>query len=191
MSEILLSQLAHVELISPRPAETVKWMVDVLGLEETTREGQSVYLRGWAEWLHSSLIVTEGPRPRWRTSAGGPTAPRTRRRSPSAWSRDSGRLGRASVGRGRALPLPRARRGPPARGVLGGRALRGAEREARARPALPPAAVPGARRRGALHRPRHDRHAGHARRHRLLQDARPRHTGVRSTPSRASTSSPR
>lgn len=72
MSEILLSQLAHVELISPKPEETVRWMTDVLGLEETTREGQSVYLRGWAEWLHSSLIVTEGPQTAlghiaWRT----------------------------------------------------------------------------------------------------------------------------
>jgi catechol 2,3-dioxygenase len=72
MSEILLSQLAHVELISPKPQETTEWMVDVLGLEETHREGQSVYLRGWAEWLHSSMIVTEGPRSElghiaWRT----------------------------------------------------------------------------------------------------------------------------
>ena len=63
MSEVLLSQLAYAELISPKPAETVQWLIDVLGLEETTREGQSVYLRGWAEWLHSSLIVTEGPEP--------------------------------------------------------------------------------------------------------------------------------
>ena len=61
MSEVLLSQLAYAELISPTPEETVKWMVDVLGLEVAQREGQSVYLRGWAEWLHSSLIVTEGP----------------------------------------------------------------------------------------------------------------------------------
>lgn len=60
MSDVLLSQLAHVELVSPKPQETVDWMVNVLGLEETAREGQSVYLRGWAEWLHSSLIVTEG-----------------------------------------------------------------------------------------------------------------------------------
>lgn len=72
MSEVLLSQLAHVELVSPKPQETVDWMVDVLGLEETAREGQSVYLRGWAEWLHSSLIVTEGERTEvahvgWRT----------------------------------------------------------------------------------------------------------------------------
>src|SRR3954447_10134066 len=62
MSEVLLSQLAHVELVSPKPQETVDWMIDVLGLEETAREGQSVYLRGWAEWLHSSLVVTEGER---------------------------------------------------------------------------------------------------------------------------------
>src|SRR3954463_5653596 len=61
MSEILVSQLAYTELISPKPEETVAWLVDVLGLEETQREGQSVYLRGWAEWLHSSLVVTEGP----------------------------------------------------------------------------------------------------------------------------------
>jgi catechol 2,3-dioxygenase len=72
VSEILLSQLAHVELISPKPDETVRWMSDILGLEETSREGQSVYLRGWGEWLHSSLIVTEGPEPAvarigWRT----------------------------------------------------------------------------------------------------------------------------
>jgi len=80
MSEILLSQLAHVELLSPKPEETVRWMVDVLGLEETTREGQSVYLRGWAEWLHSSLIVTESSEPAvghiaWRTY--GPDDPAT------------------------------------------------------------------------------------------------------------------
>jgi catechol 2,3-dioxygenase len=72
VSEVLLSQLAHVELISPKPEETVRWMVEVLGLEETTREGQSAYLRGWAEWLHSSLVVTEGRAPAvehtaWRT----------------------------------------------------------------------------------------------------------------------------
>ena len=64
MSEVLLSQLAHVEIVSPKPADSVRWFVDVLGLEQTTQEGQSAYLRGWGEWLHSSLIVTEGPAPR-------------------------------------------------------------------------------------------------------------------------------
>jgi len=80
VSEVLFSQLAYAELISPKPDETVDWMVNVLGLEQTTSEGQSVYLRGWAEWLHSSLIVTEGPEPAlgrvgWRTY--GPGDPET------------------------------------------------------------------------------------------------------------------
>ena len=46
MSEVLLSQLAHVEITSPKPEESVRWFVDVLGLEQTTQEGQSAYLRG-------------------------------------------------------------------------------------------------------------------------------------------------
>ena len=76
MSEVLLSQLAHVEITSPKPEESVRWFVDVLGLEQTTQEGQSAYLRGWGEWLHSSLIVTEGPAPAlahigWRTYGPG------------------------------------------------------------------------------------------------------------------------
>jgi catechol 2,3-dioxygenase len=80
MSEVLLSQLAHVELLSPKPEETVKWLKQVFGLEETERVGQSVYLRAWAEWLHSSLIVTEAPEPGlgrigWRTY--GPEDPET------------------------------------------------------------------------------------------------------------------
>ena len=41
MSEVLLSQLAHVEIVSPKPEESVRWFVDVLGLELTTQEGQS------------------------------------------------------------------------------------------------------------------------------------------------------
>ena len=73
MSERLLSQLAHVEVFSPKPDESVAWYHDVLGLEETTREGQSVYMRGWGEFFHHSLVVTEGPEPGlghigWRTA---------------------------------------------------------------------------------------------------------------------------
>jgi len=72
MSEVLLSQLAHVEVISPVPQESVDWYTRVLGLEESGREGRSVYLRPWGEDLHHSLVVTEGPAPAlghigWRT----------------------------------------------------------------------------------------------------------------------------
>jgi catechol 2,3-dioxygenase len=105
MSEILLSQLAHVELISPKPEETVDWMVNVLGLEETTREGQSVYLRGWAEWLHSSMIVTEGPRTdvahiAWR--AYGPEDPETIAKRLEGTGRELGWID-SSVGHGPAF----------------------------------------------------------------------------------------
>ncbi len=105
MSQILLSQLAHVELISPQPDATVRWMVDVLGLEETAREGQSIYLRGWAEWLHSSLIVTEGPQPAvehiaWRTY--GPDDPETIAKRLEGSGHEIGWI-EDSVGHGRAF----------------------------------------------------------------------------------------
>jgi catechol 2,3-dioxygenase len=73
----LLSQLAHVEFATPKPEETLRFLTDLLGLYESGREGQSVFLRGWGEWFHHSLVVTEGPQPAlghigWR--AEGPEA---------------------------------------------------------------------------------------------------------------------
>jgi catechol 2,3-dioxygenase len=63
MSLKLLSQLAHVEILSPRPRETVEFLTGVLGLVESSRRGQSVFLRGWSEFFHHSLQVTEGETP--------------------------------------------------------------------------------------------------------------------------------
>jgi catechol 2,3-dioxygenase len=59
MVERLLSQLAHVEILSPKPQETVDFLTRVLGLQETERRGSSAYLRGWSEFFHHSLQVTE------------------------------------------------------------------------------------------------------------------------------------
>jgi catechol 2,3-dioxygenase len=59
MSNHLLSQLAHVEILSPRPSETVAFLEQQLGLEISERSGQSVYFRGWGEFFHHSLKVTE------------------------------------------------------------------------------------------------------------------------------------
>jgi catechol 2,3-dioxygenase len=58
--ERLLSQLAHVELINRDPEASARFFHDVLGLEETARDWQSIYLRGWGERFHHSLILTEG-----------------------------------------------------------------------------------------------------------------------------------
>ena len=72
MSRRLIAHLAHVEILSPKPAESLSFYTDVLGLEVTAREGQSVFLRGWGEWSHHSLQLTEAPEPGlghigWRT----------------------------------------------------------------------------------------------------------------------------
>lgn len=72
MVERLLSQLAFVEVITPKPEESLKFYRDILGLEVSAQRGQSVYLRGWGEFFHHSLILTEGrqaevTRSGWRT----------------------------------------------------------------------------------------------------------------------------
>jgi catechol 2,3-dioxygenase len=69
----LISQLAHVELQSPRPDETVAFFKDVLGFSETARDGESVYLRAWGDAFHHSLVVSEAAAPGiahvgWRTA---------------------------------------------------------------------------------------------------------------------------
>ena len=56
----LLSQLAHLELESPRLDETVAFFTDVFGMHETERDGGRVYLRAWGDPFHHSLVVAEG-----------------------------------------------------------------------------------------------------------------------------------
>jgi len=72
MVDRLIAQLAHVEIITPRPEQSVTFFKNVLGLEESARAGQSVYFRGWGEFAHHSLQLTEGSAPAvthtgWRT----------------------------------------------------------------------------------------------------------------------------
>ncbi|HEY1777214.1 MAG TPA: VOC family protein [Solirubrobacteraceae bacterium] len=71
----LLSQLAHVEMVSPTASESLRFYTEILGLEESGSSGASVYLRGWGDWFHHTLQLTEGPGPAlghiaWR--AAGP-----------------------------------------------------------------------------------------------------------------------
>ena len=63
MAYKLISQLAHAEIFSPKPDETLWFFTDLMGLHETGREGQSVYLRAWQDPFHHSLKITEGPHP--------------------------------------------------------------------------------------------------------------------------------
>lgn len=53
-----IDQLAHVELLTPKPDETVHFFSELLGMEESARSGNSVYFRGWGEWFHHSVKIT-------------------------------------------------------------------------------------------------------------------------------------
>ena len=63
MSEHTVSQLTHVELLTPKPDETVSFFKDLLGMQESGRENGSVYLRGYQDIYHHSLVVTESDQP--------------------------------------------------------------------------------------------------------------------------------
>nr|WP_298818797.1 hypothetical protein [uncultured Chloroflexus sp.] len=52
-------QLAHVEILTPKPDQTLWFFRDLLGMEVTTRQGQSVYLRAYEDWYHHTLKITE------------------------------------------------------------------------------------------------------------------------------------
>lgn len=62
-NKFLISQLAHVELFTPKPDESVHFFKEIWGLEETERVGQSVYLRAWDDLYHHSLKITEAKGP--------------------------------------------------------------------------------------------------------------------------------
>ncbi len=58
-----ISQLAHVELYSPKVAETVQFLTEIAGLDETGRDETSVYLRCWGDYFHHSLKITHRDTP--------------------------------------------------------------------------------------------------------------------------------
>ena len=88
-----VAQLAHVELLTPDLEGTLRFFKDLLGLEETERRAQSVYLRGYEEQYHHSLKVTAAPR------AGlGHVA--WRARSPQALARRVAAIEATGLGRG-------------------------------------------------------------------------------------------
>src|SRR5262245_32009339 len=53
-----LAHLAHVELLSPKPDESLRFFTDVLGMTESGRRGDSVYLRAWDDYEHHTLKLT-------------------------------------------------------------------------------------------------------------------------------------
>ena len=53
-----LAHLAHVELLTPTPDESLRFFVDVMGMTASGKEGNSVYLRGWDDYEFHTLKLT-------------------------------------------------------------------------------------------------------------------------------------
>ena len=90
-----LAHLGHVEMLTPKPDESLRFFVDVMGMTESGREGATVYLRGWDDYEFHTLKLTARQTPRHRPCR--PSAPRARRRWSAAWRR-SRRWAPASAG---------------------------------------------------------------------------------------------
>jgi len=53
-----VAHLGHIELLTPKMCESLWFFVEVLGLTETCREGNSVYLRTWDDYEHHTVKLT-------------------------------------------------------------------------------------------------------------------------------------
>src|SRR5690242_15942831 len=61
MARRTISQLAYVELVTPRLQHSRDFFVDVLGLTEIAQTDAGIFLRAWGDFLPYSLQLTEGP----------------------------------------------------------------------------------------------------------------------------------
>src|SRR5450631_932060 len=88
-----LAHLGHMEMLTPKPEESEKFFVDVMGMSVSGRKGDSVYLRGWDDYERYSLKLTGS-----KTSGLGHAA--FRARSPQALARRVQALHAAGAGVG-------------------------------------------------------------------------------------------
>ncbi|HYZ31855.1 MAG TPA: catechol 2,3-dioxygenase [Crenalkalicoccus sp.] len=56
-----VAHLGHVEVLTPKPEESLRFFTDVMGMTESGRRGGSVYLRGWDDYERYSLQLTASP----------------------------------------------------------------------------------------------------------------------------------
>ena len=80
-----IAHLGHLELLTPKPEESLNFFVNILGMTESGRAGDSVFLRGWDDYERYSLKLTAS-----KTSGMAHMAFRTR--SPQALDRRAAAL---------------------------------------------------------------------------------------------------
>jgi catechol 2,3-dioxygenase len=88
-----LAHLAHVELYTTRLEDSLDFFVNVVGMTESGRRGESVYLRGWDDYEHHTLKLTAAGVPGMGHFA-------FRASSPEALQRRVAAIEKAGVGKG-------------------------------------------------------------------------------------------
>jgi catechol 2,3-dioxygenase len=88
-----IAHLGHAELLTPEPERSLEFFTQVMGLTETGRAGDSVYLRTWDDYEQFSLKLTAR-----QTSGIGVTA--VRAASQEALERRVKAIGEAGLGIG-------------------------------------------------------------------------------------------
>lgn len=88
-----VAHLGHVEIFTPRPAESLHFFAEVFGMQVTHRQGQSVYLRAWGDYERYTLKLSEA-----RQAGLGHVAWRVM--SPQALERLATTLSAGDAGRG-------------------------------------------------------------------------------------------
>jgi catechol 2,3 dioxygenase len=58
-----LAHIAHAELLTPFPDDSLRFFVELFGMQIEHQEGQSVFLRGWGEYQPYGLKLTESELP--------------------------------------------------------------------------------------------------------------------------------
>jgi catechol 2,3-dioxygenase len=58
-----LAHIGHAELLTPKPEESLRFFVDLFGMEVEAQVGGSTYLRGFGDYARYSLKLTEAPLP--------------------------------------------------------------------------------------------------------------------------------
>ena len=62
-----LAHLGHMELLTPKADESLKFFVDIMGMTVSGEKGESVYLRGWDDYERYSLKLTASTPRAWST----------------------------------------------------------------------------------------------------------------------------
>ncbi len=58
-----IAHLGHIELLTPKPEESLKFFSEIVGLSESGRQGDSVYLRAWGDYEFATLKLTAAKAP--------------------------------------------------------------------------------------------------------------------------------